>query len=413
MRITLLAYGSRGDVQPYVALGVGLQRAGHTARLAAPRVFRELIERHGLEFAPLAGDPSELVRQAMARAGGGANLLRLSQVVLSHTIPIATAVIADVRRACRDADAVVHSLLTSYIGHLAAGERGIPDVCALIYAALAPTSAFPNPAFPALPLGGGYSRLTHQIFEQMLWLANHWIYAWLRRRHPDLPPAVGLPFGAGARQPTPLLIGLSPQVLPRPADWGPHVHLTGYWFLDDAADWRPPAALTEFLAAGPPPVFVGFGSNSGAGVAGATEIARQALARVGRRGVMLTPATPELPPDVFPLADAPFDWLFPRMAALVHHGGMGTTAAGLRAGVPSIIVPSIADQHHWGREVARLGVGPAAIPARRLNVENLTEAIRRVTGDEAMQERAVDLGRRIAAEDGVARAVQVIEAHCA
>jgi sterol 3beta-glucosyltransferase len=417
MRITLLAYGSRGDVHPYVALGVGLQRSGHTVRLAAPALFQRHIEGRGLEFAPLTGDPNQLVREAMEKAGGGANLLRLSQVILGHTIPIAVAVIADVRRACLGADAIVHSLLTTMIGHLVAVEQDTPDVSALIYAAFAPTAAFPNPAFPAWPLGGAYNRLTHQIFGQMFWLANRWIYAWLRRRRPELPPFTTLPFDAGATRPTPLLIGLSPQVSPRPADWGPHVYLTGYWFLDAAADWRPPPALDAFLAAGPPPVYVGFGSNSGAEVVGASDIAQQALARAGLRGVLLTGsagiAPAGLPDYVCPLEDAPFDWLFPRVAATLHHGGVGTTAASLRAGVPTLIVPSIADQYHWGRQVGRLGVGPPAIPRRRLNVENLTEALRQATGDAGMAQRAAELGRRIRAEDGVGRAVQFIEQYCA
>ena len=374
------------------------------------------MEQRGLEFAPLTGDPNELVRQVMEKAGG-TNLLRLSQVVLSHTIPIAIAVIADARRACQGADAIVHSLLTTMIGHLIAVEQDTPDVSALIYTAFAPTAAFPSPVFPAWPLGGGYNRLTHQLFGQMFWVSNRWTHAWLSRRYPDLPPLTELPFRAGNKRPTPILIGLSPQVIPPPADWGPHVYLTGYWFLDAAPNWRAPPALADFLSAGPPPVYVGFGSNSGAAVSGATAIALAALTRAGLRGVLLTGqddvAPARLPAHVCPIDDPPFDWLFPRMAATVHHGGVGTTAAALRAGAPSVIVPSIADQHYWGRQTQRLGVGPPAIPGRRLNVENLTEALRRATSDADMRARAGELGRRIRAEDGVARAVKIIEQYCA
>jgi sterol 3beta-glucosyltransferase len=223
------------------------------------------------------------------------------------------------------------------------------------------------------------------------------------------------PFGAMDRAGVPLLYGFSPHVVPRPADWPPNHHVTGYWFLDPDDGWQPPADLAAFLAAGPPPVYIGFGSMANRDPAEAAQIMLDALAQSGQRGVIasgwggLTPS--DLPDRVHMLSSIPHSWLFPRMAAVVHHGGAGTTAAGLRAGVPSIIVPFFGDQPFWGRRVAELGVGPVPIPRRKLTASALADAITRAVTDPAMRARAAALGEQIRAEDGIAAAAAHIEAY--
>jgi UDP:flavonoid glycosyltransferase YjiC (YdhE family) len=170
----------------------------------------------------------------------------------------------------------------------------------------------------------------------------------------------------------------------------------------------------DFLQSGPPPVYIGFGSMAGRDPERRAEIALEALKRSGQRGVLLTGwgglQPRDLPDDVYAVDSVPHDWLFPQMAAVVHHGGAGTTAAGLRAGTPTVIVPFFGDQPFWGRRVAELGVGPAPIPQKQLSVERLAAAIRTAAGDPAMRARAQELGRRIRQEDGVARAVEVFHA---
>lgn len=171
--------------------------------------------------------------------------------------------------------------------------------------------------------------------------------------------------------------------------------------------------LAAFLEAGPPPVYIGFGSMVSSRPQETAELALQALARAGQRGVLASGwgglHREALPEEVFLLDAAPHSWLFPRMAAVVHHGGAGTTAAGLRAGVPSILTPFFGDQPFWGRQVHKLGVGPQPIPQRQLSAANLAAAIQQAVTDTEMQQRAADLGRRIRAEDGVARAVEVLQ----
>lgn len=410
MRVTVLAYGTRGDVQPYVALGVALQQAGHRVRLAAPAVFRALVEDRGLTFFPLPGDPSDLMQRAAD--GAGSSLIRFPLVILQHTLPLAVPVLAAVREACRGADAVIHSLLLTVAGHQMAAEQGIPDFSALIFLTFAPTSAFPAQVFARRSLGGALNRLTHIGFVQLFWQANRLSYAYLRRKNRSLAPLAGWPF-AGQR-PTPILYGVSRQVVPRPSDWGQHCHLTGYWTLDEAG-YEPPAALRAFLEAGPPPVLVTFGSLITARAGRLTEVALEALQRTGQRGLLVRGwgaiQERDLPDTVLAVESVPFEWLFPRMAALVHHGGVGTTAAGLRAGVPAVVVPFTADQPFWGYRVQELGVGPAPIAPGKLTVERLAEAIETAIADGGMRGRAARLGEMLRREDGARRAVEILEGY--
>jgi sterol 3beta-glucosyltransferase len=210
------------------------------------------------------------------------------------------------------------------------------------------------------------------------------------------------------------LIGCSPHVVPPPADWDETTTMTGYWFLDGAGDWQPPAHLADFLEDGPPPVYVGFGSLGGwtsDEVVGAT---LSALTRAGKRGVLAMGGgrVPSGVPDgVCVIESAPHEWLFPRMAAVVHHGGAGTTAEGLRAGKPTVICPTtMNDQLFWGRRVFELGVGPEPIPQKKLRAETLLPAIRVATEDDRVRERAAAVGEKIRAERGVARAGEVVGA---
>jgi UDP:flavonoid glycosyltransferase YjiC (YdhE family) len=212
---------------------------------------------------------------------------------------------------------------------------------------------------------------------------------------------------------SPVLYGFSPLVIPPPPDWGGNVHVTGYWFLEPAVSWTPPADLTTFLDGGPPPIYVGFGSMSSRRPEETTRLVLSALAQTGQRAVLLSGwgglTKADLPDSVLMIHSVPHDWLFRRVAAVVHHGGAGTTAAGLRAGAPSVIIPFFGDQPFWGQRVVALGVGPEPIPRQQLTAESLAAAIEEAVTNVAMRRRAADLGEQIRAEDGVARAVEAIQ----
>jgi UDP:flavonoid glycosyltransferase YjiC (YdhE family) len=224
-----------------------------------------------------------------------------------------------------------------------------------------------------------------------------------------------LPFsGPSARQleRTPLYYAYSPTVIPRPADWAERIHVTGFWFSDPPPGWTPPPDLVSFLESGPPPVYVGFGSMPSGSAEDTLKLILKALELSHQRCVLLSGwagigEDRKLPEYAFGVESVPHSWLFPRMRAVVHHGGAGTTGAGLRAGVPSIVTPFVADQPNWGRRVEALGVGPRAILFRELTADLLADAIRQATSDTVMRQRASAIGEQIRSEDGVGTTVDL------
>ncbi|MCI0397774.1 MAG: glycosyltransferase [Chloroflexi bacterium] len=410
MNVVLLAVGSRGDVQPLVALGLGLQAAGHQVCLATHPEFAPFVTGWGLGFRPVEGNPRAMIESEAGQAwlASGRNPIRFIRHFFELMEPVAGRFLVTVWEACQGAEAIIYSTL-GVAGYYVAKALGIPALGAPLQP-LHPTRAFPSVSFPDIKLGSWYNLLTHYLVLQLLWQPLRPLVERWRRETLGLPPtSFWGPLRPMQAEHHPVLYGFSQAVLPRPADWGPWLHVTGYWFLDAPPGWQPPAGLVEFLASGPPPVCVGFGSMQSRDPEAVTEIVLAALARARQRGILITGwgglGQADLPPDVFKAEAIPHDWLFPRVAAVVHHGGAGTTAAGLRAGVPSILVPFFGDQPFWADRVRALGVGPAPVPRRALTVERLAQAIMMAVQDEGMRRRAAALGRQIRAENGVARAV--------
>jgi len=414
MHITIVTLGSRGDVQPYVPLGLGLQRAGFGVRLASFSTFKEFVVEHGLEFAEISGDPRSTMDSQAGQAWlqSGRNIVAATrQMRRALTGEDLTPAFNDTLEVCRGSDAIVYSFMGATAYH-AAEKLEIPSIFALLQP-FSRSRLTPSMIAPQLPLGGGYNLLTHYLSEQLIWLVARRVINRWRRTSLSLPPLSwrGL-FHRIYREKHPYLYGFSPSVVPRPADWPAWHHISGYWFLDHDSTWSPPEALLRFLEAGSKPISIGFGSMTGRGAAKLLEVAVQAVQQTGQRAVLLggwaDPQAVELPERVFKMDAVPHDWLFPRMAAIVHHGGAGTTAAGLRAGVPSVLVPFFGDQPYWGRRVHALGVGPRPIQRRALTVPRLAEAISRAVSDETLHQSAAELGRRIQSEDGVQSAVDFI-----
>jgi UDP:flavonoid glycosyltransferase YjiC (YdhE family) len=418
MRITLVTLGTRGDVQPYLALGLGLQRAGHEVRLATHGSYREFVTSHGLAFAPLPIDP-----QAMLAADDNprwllpaANTVRYVWKMVNETAPLVDQVLRDCLAACQDADVVISSVLGFLAAFHVAEKLEIPCVPAYFQPILR-TREYPSMLAPLLPLGSFYNWLTYSLFDHSAWRFLRPLLNAGRQSALGLPPLPSRPFPMDWlwQQRQPHLMGFSETIVPKPPEWGDWVHVTGYWFLDRPPEWQPPPQLVAFLEAGPPPIAVGFGSITVRDPEEATALVLAALERAGQRGILLTGwgglSQADLPAHVFKLEAIPHDWLFPRVAAVVHHGGAGTTAAGLRAGVPTIVIPNFMDQPFWGRRVAELGAGPSPIPRHKLTVERLAEAMQTAVHDRALRARAAALGDQLRVENGVERAVRVIEAN--
>jgi sterol 3beta-glucosyltransferase len=300
------------------------------------------------------------------------------------------------------------------IGYFAAQYLKIPSILAAPFP-MTPTSDYPALIFyDKVRLGRPFNKLTHKIFEKIMWFASSSpVKQFWKQQFGKDPDDFSCPYGKQNTRSHPTVTSCSNYVFPRPKDWPEHVHNTGYWFLEDEKDWEPSTALLDFLKNGSPPVYIGFGSIGDPDLADqTTRLVIQALKRSGKRGILATGWSGmtkiiDIPEDIFILESAPHSWLFPRMAAVVHHGGAGTTAAGLKAGVPSIIIPFSNDQFAWGRRVYEMGVAAKPIPRKKLTAENLSEAIRSVFTDE-IRTAARELGLKIQSENGAEKAARII-----
>jgi sterol 3beta-glucosyltransferase len=414
MQIAIIALGSRGDVQPYIALGKGLKAAGHQVRLLTHENFEALVNSHGLAFWPLKGNVQEFMETPKMR-----ELLEKGNFIAINAYAAKAAQKAAIDwaegglAACQGVNLLVAGVGGLFVGLALAEKLEVPLLQTYIFP-FTPTSAFPAILFPPViaKLGGYVNRLSHQLFRQMMWQGSRQGDRLARSQVLDLPAAPFFgPYDTVGSRRYPIVYGFSPTVIPKPSDWR-NTHITGYWFLDEAPDWQPPTALLAFLEQGAPPVYVGFGSMGSRHPEQTADLVLQAIARTGQRAILQSGwgglSKTDLPDNVFVVDSVPHAWLFPRVAAVVHHGGAGTTAAGLRAGVPNIVIPFFGDQPFWGRRVAELGVGPAPIPRKQLTAERLTAAIHQAVTDRAMQKRAADLGAKIRAEDGITNVVAIV-----
>jgi len=417
LRITITTGGSRGEVQPYVALGLGLEAAGHEVRISAQAAYQQFVQEWGLGFHPISGDPHQLVSELLEAGNNPIRFARCFRRVLGSLMEQN---LEEYLAACRDAEVIIYSPV-GFLGYYIAEALRVPRVGAALYPLFSRTRHFPSSIVPigklrpSGTLGGLYNYLTYPFSEQLFWQSFRTPASRALEEHLGLSPSFLGPFGEMIRHREPILYGWSPSVLPQPTDWGPWLHTTGYWFLDRPRGWQAPRELTDFLEAGSPPVFIGFGSMNNIAAERLTKIVLQALELEGQRGLLATGwggmGNAALPDTVFRVEDVPHDWLFERVRAAIHHGGAGTTSASLRAGIPTLVVPFFADQPFWGWRDAELGVGPEPVSPRSLGVEQLAGAIRRFTSDRDMRARATAMGRRIRNENGIERAVEAFDLH--
>lgn len=410
MNITILTYGSRGDVQPFLPLSLGLMKRAHSVSLAAPSRFKDLVEGHGIRFEPLPGDPEDLSRQFN---DSGFNFVRQTRDMMFHAIEIGAAMLRKTEEACRGADLIIHTFAHAVGAHTLAREKNIPDIHIQTFPMFTPTGDYPNVTMPDLKLRP-LNKLTHILSRRVTRWTSSFGFEQVRRRAGLPKRKLYFPFDEDPHRPsTPILCAWSPSVLPPSSDWTSNVHVTGYYFFEVNNSYQAPAELQRFLDEGKPPVCVSFGSMVNRGAESIDRIVRESLKQTGQRGVILSGWGRVNQPssrDLLYLDAAPHDWLFPRCSMVIHHGGAGTTSAGLRAGIPNIVVPFTADQPFWGRRVHAVGAGPKPVPVNRLTIDGLSQAIVEAEA-EVVRKRAQTLGQVIRSEDGVRRAVSLIESH--
>lgn len=412
-RILILTFGSRGDVQPFVALGAALAARGHDVTLSTGQGFDDLIAAHGLTPAPLSIDMQAMVdspevRAALTSPRGWLRAFRSSQTLMQRQLDGMWDVAKQV------APRIIVYNMKAFAAPWFARKLGAVAVPAFLQPAFVPTGDFPNPIVPLPGLGRFGNRLSGRAMTGLMRLGYRAILKKWLPRHAEVPARPGLDPLRGYHpngRVVPRLHGHSRYLVPKPADWGADEHVTGYWFLGGTADWGPPAALAAFLNSGPPPVYVGFGSMPSVNGERTALVVLAALRQTGTRAVVakgwgaLSGAAAG--DGIHVIDGAPHDWLFPRCRAVVHHGGAGTTHEGLRWGRPTLVCPVFGDQSFWGRAVARLGVGPPPLPLKRLDVDGLSAALRDLQLP-AWQENARALGERLRSEAGAAAAADLI-----
>lgn len=417
MHITILTIGSRGDLQPYVALGKGLKAAGHQVCLATEADYQSFVLEHGLEFARLPGNTRERHNTEEWKhylTKENHNIVStIRRGMVKFVLPGLRELLDASWQVCQGTDAII-SIPQVPGSSLIARKLGIPffNVWATPNTA---TRAFPHPYLKLkFALGGTLNRLSYRLVDLLyLQMLASPLHEW-QQQTLNLPP---LSLNEYYAQRTPTLYGYSPTVLPKPADWPDHVYVPGYWFLERNTDWQPSARLMDFLADGAPPVYIGFGSMIWQDPAAITEMVLKAVKQGGQRAILDLCwgglSNTDLPDSMLKIEskEAPHDWLLPQMAGAIHHGGAGTVGAMARAGIPSMVIPSYYDHQFWGKQIAKLGIGLPPIQQTQLSVAKLSAAIQTLTSDTELQNRAAAIGRQVQAENGVARAVEIIQYH--
>jgi sterol 3beta-glucosyltransferase len=416
MKITINTFGTRGDIQPYIALSLGLQQSGHSVRIFTHQIFAAFIKKYGLDFYPLNLDPRKvLINQALAELGN--NTVRISRWMEKNFKPVLREIFKATLVANQDSELMVNSAL-SLAGWHVAEKLNIPSLAAFLWP-MTPSRHLMGaigkmpPAW--LPFTGVVNYYTTKLFNQlfynlMLPSVNH-----CRKEILNLSPLKARQYWMldTPQSNTSIIYGYSPAVVPKPPDWSNNQQITGYWFLNSQDGYQPENPLLDFLSEGPPPVYIGFGSLVDHEPEEITRLVIDALRECNHRGIILAGwgalGLGQLPDSILHIQDVPHDWLFPRMAALVHHGGAGTTAAGLRAGVPGVIIPSFGDQFFWGSQLQKLGIGVKPIPRKKLTLNKLVSAIQQVVNDDGIKKNAGQLGQKICSEEGVFMAVTMIE----
>lgn len=403
MRIAVVCNDTRGGIQPYAALALGLRKSGHEVRVVVPMDFAALFADLGLPVARLSGSTEAVLRNSGGAAERG--IIASMRLVARELPSRIQAWTRETLEACEGVDIVTGGVGGMVVGLSVAEKLGKPFIETHLQPVGVTTDAYPGVLLARTPrwLGSEAMHLSHHLSEIALWMP-------FKRAMASVRESMGLKGRAKAADGQPVLYGFSRHVLQVPSTGNRARHVTGYWTLPVPPNWLPPRALEAFLARSGPVVSIGFGSMASYDPEAVTALVIGAVRHVGVRAILLAGwggLTTSLPDDDVFCADAlPHNWLFPRVAAVVHHGGAGTTGAALQAGVPAIVIPFTMDQPFWGARVAALGVGPTPIPRARLTQQRLIDALRQALADSAMRARAETLGASLRAEDGVAEAVE-------
>jgi UDP:flavonoid glycosyltransferase YjiC (YdhE family) len=400
MKILIPTIGSRGDVQPFIALAQGLQHTGYTVTLASHPVMKTLVESHAVPFAPIGPDIDLALEAAAIRQRSGNAIVGLFRA-MQFSFDMLEKSHDDILALCQTADLVVTSA-QSAAGKNEADQLDLPYLSVTLMPWAIPWDD------PERPL---FKRMAYGAIDRLVGLITTRPLNRIRRRL-GLPPVGKEGFTSLQLN----LVPVSPAVFAPNPHWEDRHHVVGYWFTQEPTGWEPPEDLLTFLKTGEPPLAVSLGAMS-LGDNDALETAGMFVEAIQRANVRAIIQGWEkgierltLPPSIYAAGSLPHSWLLPRCAGVVHHGGFGTTSAGLRAGIPALVIPHIADQFYWGQQVYNLGVGPAPIRRVKLDSQSLADALNQLVHDGKIRAAASLLGQQIRTEPGVEVAARLIEA---
>lgn len=408
--ITILCSGSRGDFQPYIALAQELKKLGKDVRIIGMRDFESFIKGYDIDFYPIQADfktlnvDEKMLKQAQT-ADNPLKMFLAFNKMKKYGILIAN----EFYSACEGSELIIYHPGCT-IGYFAAERLGIPSILASpfpMHKTKEQTSVIQYGRVKGTPLK---NIISYSMLQGMLWLASKdQVKGFWKKEFGGVPKNFGKPYERHKDKKHPAVVSCSNFVFKRPSDWNENIHQYGYWFVEDPKEYAPSKELSDFLNFGDKPVYIGFGSVFHADQKEAlSKLIIDALDKSGKRGIICGMGKfDNLPKNIIAIDSIPHSWLFERVAAVCHHGGAGTTSAGFKAGVPSIVIPFANDQHAWAHRVYDLGVGSKPIPIKELTSDKLSEAINYALQDK-IKENAKLLGEKIATENGARDCAKVI-----
>lgn len=404
--ITILCSGSRGDFQPYIALAKELQKLGKSVRIVGGKSFENFIKGYGIDFYSLSADyqSEEIDPKLLEAAQSSDNPLKML-LTFNKMKKYVIGLTEEMFHACKGSKLIVYHPGCS-IGFFAGEQLGIPSVLAAPFPMhktkeVASLIAYGKTKMP--------KALSYKLLQGMLWMAGKTgINAFLKKEYGKLPENFGNPFERVDKN-HPAIISCSTFVFPRPKDWNANIHQKGYWFVEENIDYTPSKELSDFLAKGEKPVYIGFGSVFDSKHKEETvKLIIEALYKSNKRGIICgMGAIENLPDSILAINSIPHSWLFDRVSLVCHHGGAGTTAAGFKAGIPSIIIPFSNDQFAWAHRAYDLGVGSEPIYRKNLTADKLVSAIKFALKDDVIK-NAKTLRKNIATENGAKACAKII-----
>jgi len=408
--ITILCAGSRGDFQPYIALAQQLKKLGKEVRITGSKSFEGFIRSYGIDFYPVDADIESLnVDPKLLKAAGSADNPLKMILAFNKMKEYGIYMTTDFYNACVGSELIIYHPGCT-IGYFAAQKFNIPSVLASPFPMHKTKEYLSVVMYGKTKESSLTKKISYDMLQGMLWMASKGsVKAFWKKNFGTNPDDFGCPFERHTDSNHPAVVSCSNFVFKRPSDWNAHIHQQGYWFVEEATEYKPSEELANFLSAGEKPVYIGFGSMTVIEKhENLAQIAVDALIKSGKRGIISGMGKPaNLPENIFAIDSIPHSWLFDRVSLICHHGGAGTTAAGFKAGVPSVIIPFSNDQFAWAHRAYDLGVGSKPLSKKSLTSEKLADAIHFALDDKIVSSAKV-LGEKISSENGAALCAEAI-----